>query len=140
MSLALVVEVAVVVLLLITIGYCALLERRIQSFRIGQASLGKLVAELNQATKQAETAVGGLVQTTKDAELALEERLVEARQLTRALALGNRGQSAGAQVAKAQAAKAQATKAQAAKSQTTKSQATKSQATNPQASNPRKPI
>lgn len=92
MSLPLIVEGAVVVLLLITICYCAVLERRIQNFRSGQANLGKLVAELNQATKQAETAVGGLVETTKAAELALEERLVEARQLTRALALGNRGQ------------------------------------------------
>jgi len=94
MTLPLVVEGAVVILLLVTICYCALLERRIRAFTNSSASLSHLVAELDRATKQAETAVGGLVLTTKSAEEALEGRLREARHLTRALALGNRGQAA----------------------------------------------
>ena len=91
MTLPLVVEGAVVILLLVTICYCALLERRIRTFKNGSEALSHLVADLDRATRQAEAAVGGLSMTTKSAEEALESRLREARHLTRALALGNRG-------------------------------------------------
>lgn len=93
MTLPLVVEGAVVVLLLVTICYCALLERRIRAFKNGSDTLSHLVADLDRATQQAEAAVGGLARTTKSAEAALEDRLREARHLTRALALGNRGRA-----------------------------------------------
>ncbi len=93
MTLPLVVEGAVVILLLVTICYCALLERRIRAFKNSSASLSHLVTDLDRATRQAEAAVGGLVLTTKTAEEALESRLREARHLTRALALGNRGRT-----------------------------------------------
>lgn len=90
MSLAVLVEAAVGCLLLVTIAYCAVLERRIRSFRESQESLRGLVAELNAATARAESAVAGLATTTKAAEGALESRLREARTLSRTLALGNR--------------------------------------------------
>lgn len=94
MTMPMVVEGAVVILLLVTICYCAALERRIRAFQNGQDTLRHLVSDLDDATKRAEMAVGGLAQTTKTAEEALEARLAEARHLTRALALGNRGQTA----------------------------------------------
>lgn len=92
-NLPLVVEGVVVILLLVTICYCAALERRIRTFRDGSENLARLVADLDRATARAEAAVGGLSMTTKSAEEALESRLREARHLTRALALGNRGQA-----------------------------------------------
>ncbi|VAW11375.1 hypothetical protein MNBD_ALPHA09-695 [hydrothermal vent metagenome] len=92
MNLPLLVEGMVVILLLVTICYCAALERRIRTFKDGSDALVHLVADLDRATARAEAAVGGLSKTTKSAEEALESRLQEARHLTRALALGNRGQ------------------------------------------------
>lgn len=92
-SLPLVVEGLVAILLAVTAGYCALLERRIRTFRNGQESLRHLVADLDAATSRAEAAVSGLAATTREAESALEARLVEARSLSRTLALGNRARA-----------------------------------------------
>jgi cytochrome c biogenesis protein ResB len=92
-SLPMIMEGLVACLLLVTVVYCALLERRIRTFRNGQESLRHLVAELDAATHRAEAAVGGLAATTREAEGALEDRLREARSLSRTLALGNRARA-----------------------------------------------
>lgn len=92
-SLPLVVEGAVAILLLVTICYCAVLERRIRAFHSGQDGLRLLVAELDKATTRAQSAVAGLAATSKSAEINLEAHLNEARSLTRTLAAGNRGRS-----------------------------------------------
>ena len=85
----LLVEGMVAILLLVTVGYCILLERRIRSFKVDHEGLRSLVGDLDQAVRRAQASVVGLGHTTKAAETALEGRLAEARVLTKTLALAN---------------------------------------------------
>ena len=88
-NLPLILESLVILLLVVTIGYCLILERRMRAFRDGQERLRGLINELATATARAETAVGGLGVTTREAQAALETRINEARSLTRSLALAS---------------------------------------------------
>lgn len=113
-------EGAVAVLLAITVGYCIVLERRMRIFNAGRESLELLVAGLDSATTRAERAVVGLSQTTGEAQVALEQRIEEARMLTRSLALMASGAPVRAAPgrrggAKVHAAKSPVQKAPAAK-------------------------
>ena len=80
-------EVAVVVLLAVTLLYCIVLERRMAAFNRGRDALGALVAELDGATARAERAVVGLSQTARQSEDELDRRIAEARALTNKLTL-----------------------------------------------------
>ena len=80
-------ESLVAVLLVVTLGYCVVLERRIRAFRRDQSDLRLLIAELDRATDQAEKAVLGLSQTTHEARESLDWRLNDARALTRSMTL-----------------------------------------------------
>jgi len=88
-NIPLILEGLVVLLLAITIGYCLVLERRMRAFRDGQERLRALVDELSTATIRAEQAIGGLGNTTREAEAALEHRIAEARKLVTTLALAS---------------------------------------------------
>ncbi len=58
-SLGIVIESLVAVLLMLTIGYCALLNNRLKRLKADEHSLKATIAELITATEIAERAIGG---------------------------------------------------------------------------------
>jgi len=82
----LVLEGLVAVLLVVTIIYCILLDRRIRSFKAEQINLAGLVAQLSNATEHAEVAVAGLKSTAEEADGELDGKLRKARSLSEELA------------------------------------------------------
>jgi Domain of unknown function (DUF6468) len=73
--LALFIESTVAVLLVITIGYCYVLDRRLKRFRADEIMLKKTIGELITATEIAERAIAGLKLTVRDCDQNLGERL-----------------------------------------------------------------
>jgi Domain of unknown function (DUF6468) len=71
----LVIECLVAVLLLLTIGYCAILNRRLARLRADEDSFKATIAELVSATDSAERAIAGLKMTVRDCDDTLGERL-----------------------------------------------------------------
>jgi hypothetical protein len=71
----LVIECLVAVLLLLTIGYCVILNRRLARLRADEGSFKTTVAELLSATDSAERAIAGLKMTVRDCDDTLGERL-----------------------------------------------------------------
>ena len=60
------IESLVAVLLMLTIGYCMLLNRRLKRLKADEHSLKATIAELITATEIAERAIGGLKHTVRD--------------------------------------------------------------------------
>jgi hypothetical protein len=60
------IETLVAVLLVLTIGYCMLLNKRLQRLKADEHSLKAVIAELVTATEIAERAIGGLKHTVRD--------------------------------------------------------------------------
>ena len=56
----LILEGLVAVLLLATVVYCALLDRRLKALRSGQDGLRQIISDLNAATEQASASIAGL--------------------------------------------------------------------------------
>ena len=69
------IEALVAVLLLITIGYCVLLDKRLRRFRADEHSLKATISELITATEIAERAIAGLKLTVRECDQNLGERL-----------------------------------------------------------------
>jgi hypothetical protein len=65
-SLGLAIESLVTVLLMVTIGYCMLLNTRLKRLKADEHSLKAVIAELITATEIAERAIGGLKHTVRD--------------------------------------------------------------------------
>lgn len=90
--LGLVIECLVAVLLVMTIGYCMILNRRLGHLRADESSLRGTIAELVTATQIAERAIAGLQVTAREADQTLGERLRTAERynsdLTRELKRG----------------------------------------------------
>ncbi len=82
----LVLEALVAVLLMVTIVYCIILDRRIRSFKAEQINLAGLVTQLSSATTNAEVAVAGLKTTAEEADDELDGKLKKARSLSEELA------------------------------------------------------
>ena len=80
MSASLAIECLVALLLLITIGYCVVLNRRLKRLRDDEQALKGTIGELVTATEIAERAVRGLRATVAEAESSLGERIGQARQ------------------------------------------------------------
>jgi hypothetical protein len=78
MSFGMLVEGSVSILLAVTIGYCVVLNSRLQRLHADRDALGKMVADLVQATDLANAAVKELKSTADEADLALNARLEEA--------------------------------------------------------------
>jgi hypothetical protein len=76
-----VIESLVAVLLVTTIAYCALLNRRLQRLRADEHSLKATIGELVTATEIAERAIGGLKLTVRDCDSNLGGRLASASEL-----------------------------------------------------------
>jgi len=74
-SFGLVIESLVAVLLLLTIGYCMLLNRRLKRLRADEQSMRAMIAELITATEIAERAIGGLKLTVRECDENLGAQL-----------------------------------------------------------------
>lgn len=74
-SFGLVIESLVAVLLLLTIGYCMLLNRRLKRLRADEQSMRGMIAELITATEIAERAIGGLKLTVRECDENLGAQL-----------------------------------------------------------------
>jgi len=74
-SLPLLIESLVSVLLLLTIGYCILLNKRLTRLKSDEQSLKATISELITVTEIAERAVAGLKLTVRDCDKTLGERL-----------------------------------------------------------------
>jgi hypothetical protein len=81
-SLGMVIELMVVGLLCVTIGYCILLDRRLRAVRQDEQIMRKTVVELGAATERAERAIDSLRHTLGDCDRTLAERLRVAERYT----------------------------------------------------------
>lgn len=72
------VEGAVAILLVMTIGYCMVLNQRLKRLHADKDMLRQMVADLVAATNLANQAIRELKQTAVEADLALNSRLEEA--------------------------------------------------------------
>jgi hypothetical protein len=82
----LVIECLVAVLLLLTIGYCVVLNRRLARLRADEGSFKATIAELVTATASAERAIAGLKMTVRDCDDTLGERLRTSEAVSESLA------------------------------------------------------
>lgn len=69
------IEGTVAVLLVVTIGYCFLLDRRLRRFRADENLLKATIGELITATEIAERAIAGLKITVRECDQNLGDRL-----------------------------------------------------------------
>ena len=81
-SLGIAIESLVAVLLLLTIGYCMLLNSRLKRLKADEHSLKATIAELITATEIAERAIGGLKHTVRDVNVHLGDQLSAAAQMS----------------------------------------------------------
>lgn len=84
-SLGVVIETLVAILLMLTIGYCMLLNRRLKRLKADEHSLKATIGELITATEIAERAIGGLKHTVRDVNENLGGQLAAATQLSEQL-------------------------------------------------------
>jgi hypothetical protein len=80
-SLGIVIESLVAVLLVLTIGYCMLLNARLKRLKADEHSLKATIAELITATEIAERAIGGLKHTVRDVNENLGNQLASAERM-----------------------------------------------------------
>jgi len=85
-SFGLVIESLVAVLLLVTIGYCTLLNRRLKRLKADEHSMRAMIAELITATEIAERAIGGLKVTVRECDENLGAQLTAGTALSAKLA------------------------------------------------------
>ena len=81
MALSLIVEIVLSLLLVATLVYCALLERRLNALRRGQDGLKDIIADLNAAITNAGVSMRLLKGAASGAAEALDERVARARGL-----------------------------------------------------------
>ncbi len=77
-----VIESLVAVLLMLTVGYCMLLNKRLQRLKADEHSLKATIGELITATEIAERAIGGLKHTVRDVNVNLGSQLTAATQMS----------------------------------------------------------
>ena len=85
----------VAILLILTIGYCMLLNRKLKLLKADEQSLRATISELVTATEIAERAIAGLKLTVQECEAGLGERLRSADRFTAEL---DRSVAAGQQL------------------------------------------
>lgn len=81
-SLGIAIESLVAALLLLTIGYCMLLNKRLKLLKADEHSLKATIAELITATEIAERAIGGLKLTVRDVNENLRNQISSANELS----------------------------------------------------------
>ena len=80
-ALASLIDAVVAVLLVLTIGYCMMLNRRLKLLKADEQSLRATISELVTATEIAERAIGGLKVTVHECDMSLGERLRKAERM-----------------------------------------------------------
>jgi Domain of unknown function (DUF6468) len=81
-SLGVIIETLVALLLMVTIGYCMLLNARLKRLKADEHSLKAVIAELITATEIAERAIGGLKLTVRDVNENLGSQIVAASEMS----------------------------------------------------------
>ena len=81
-SLGIVIESLVAILLMVTIGYCMVLNARLKRLKADEHSLKATIAELITATEIAERAIGGLKHTVRDVNENLGNQLNAATEMS----------------------------------------------------------
>jgi hypothetical protein len=84
-SFGIAIESLVAILLLLTIGYCMLLNTRLKRLKADEHSLKATIGELITATEIAERAIGGLKHTVRDVNVNLGNQLTSAAQMSQQL-------------------------------------------------------
>src|ERR1700756_808817 len=84
-SLGIAIETLVAILLMLTIGYCMLLNTRLKRLKADEHSLKATIGELITATEIAERAIGGLKQTVCAANQNLGNQTTSAAHLSQQL-------------------------------------------------------
>jgi hypothetical protein len=84
-SFGIVIESLVAVLLMLTIGYCIVLNARLKRLKADEHSLKATIGELITATEIAERAIGGLKHTVRDVNEHLGNQLTSAAQMSEQL-------------------------------------------------------
>lgn len=84
-GLGLMIESLVAVLLLLTITFCIVLNRRLKKLKADEQALKATISELITATEIAERAIAGLKMTVRDCDQNLSERLRAGESLAREL-------------------------------------------------------
>src|SRR5450755_3148034 len=84
-SLGIAIESLVAILLMLTIGYCMLLNTRLKRLKADEHSLKATIGELITATEIAERAIGGLKHTVRDVNENLGNQLTSAAQMSEQL-------------------------------------------------------
>src|ERR1700692_986691 len=79
------IESLVAMLLILTIGYCMLLNSRLKRLKADEHSLKATIGELITATEIAERAIGGLKHTVRDVNEHLGSQLTLAEQMSQQL-------------------------------------------------------
>jgi hypothetical protein len=85
-GLGLMIESLVAVLLVLTITFCIVLNRRLKKLKADEQALKATISELITATEIAERAIAGLKMTVRDCDQNLSERLRAGESLARELA------------------------------------------------------
>jgi Domain of unknown function (DUF6468) len=92
-AVALIIESLVAILLMVTIGYCIVLNKRLVRLKADEQSLKATISELITATDIAERAITGLKVTVRECDQNLGERLRTAErfsaEMERQLAAGD---------------------------------------------------
>ncbi|WP_417670905.1 DUF6468 domain-containing protein [Roseibium sp.] len=86
LPIGMIIEGLVAVLLLVTIGYCFTLNKRLQRLRADEETLRATISELMTATEIAERAILGLKATASEADQTLGARLQAAEDMSASLA------------------------------------------------------
>jgi hypothetical protein len=86
-GLGLMIEIVVAVLLLVTIAFCVVLNRRLKKLRADEQALKGTISELITATEIAERAIAGLKMTVRDCDQNLSDRLNAGESLSRELGI-----------------------------------------------------
>src|SRR6201996_8190463 len=84
-SLGIAIESLVAALLMLTIGYCMLLNKRLKRLKADESSLKATIAELITATEIAERAIAGLRHPVRDVNENLGAQLASATQMSQHL-------------------------------------------------------
>ena len=81
-SLGVIIETLVALLLMVTIGYCMLLNARLKRLKADEHSLKAVIGELITATEIAERAIGGLKLTVRDVNENLGSQIAAATDMS----------------------------------------------------------
>ena len=81
-GIGIIIDGLVAILLMLTIAYCMMLNRRLKLLKADEQSLRATISELVTATEIAERAIGGLKLTVHECDTGLGERLRKAERVT----------------------------------------------------------